>query len=283
MREQISILVPFRADNHYRSELWEWLREYWEAEIPEAEVIIGHDHKAGRRKPFSKTAAVNNAFRRSHGDIIVILDADAYLDAEVVEHCARRLRKARRHGAQTWFVPYRNMYRLTEEATEEVIESDPENPLRFPSPPDDDDIDGQQGSWGPGKANKYGALIQIMPREAFLTVGCIDPRFRGWGGEDVSFLRALDTLWGRHKNTPNDVLHLWHPKIHTSGYDPTNQYLTRVWNGQRAPGSNNFLATQYHLATWKPERMRKLVDAGCASAAPCPIVERFRDFWVGNR
>jgi glycosyltransferase involved in cell wall biosynthesis len=275
-REQISILVPFRPDNAYREAVWDWLRAYWEHELPDAEIIIGHDHESREgNRPFSKTAAVNNAFRRSHGDIIVILDADAYLDGSVIKHCAQRLRQARSQHVRTWFVPYRHMYRLTREATERVLESCPDDPYRFPSPPDPGDIDGTQGSYGPGQAHKYGAMIMIMPREAFEEVGCMDPRFRGWGGEDVSFLRALDTLWGRHKNTHNDVLHLWHPKIHTHGYDPTNQYLTRVWDHQGKAGPNNRLATEYHKATWNRERMRKLVDAGCESTSSSRIW-----FWV---
>jgi glycosyltransferase involved in cell wall biosynthesis len=281
-KKLISILVPFRADSPYRVELWSWLREYWEHELPEAEIIIGHDHGARKGEPFSKTSAVNNAFHRSRGDIIVILDADAYMDGEVIKHCAHRLRQARRHGRRTWFIPYRYMYRLTQEATFRVLSSDPFHPLRFPTPPNPGDIDGTQGSAGPGRAHNYGALIQIMPREAFETVGCMDPRFRGWGGEDVSFLRALDTLWGRHKNMDEEVLHLWHPKKHIGGFDPASQYLTRVWNHQRRPGSNNKLAMRYHLATWKPVQMRKLVDEGCRSAHRRRVREWVLDLWVGN-
>jgi predicted glycosyltransferase involved in capsule biosynthesis len=96
-----------------------------------------------------------------------------------------------------------------------------------------------------------------MPREAFELVGCMDKRFRGWGGEDVSFLRSLDTLYTPHKNTPADVLHLWHPR--PGGQD----WSKRMWEGQKKPRANEWLASQYNRATGKPEQMRRLVDEGC--------------------
>ena len=61
--------------------------------------------------------------------------------------------------------------------------------------------------------HRYGAMITILPREALDTLGCFDERFKGWGGEDIAFLRALDTLFGKHKTIDDDVMHLWHPVI----------------------------------------------------------------------
>lgn len=251
--QKISLLVPFRANDAHRQRIWNWLHNYWQAELPNAEIVVGDDPSG--KDVFSKTCAVNNAFDQSHGDIIVILDADAYLSGRVIQHCARRLRHARWHGARTWFIPYRNMYRLNEDITDEVLESDPDDPFR----PDLDDVEIQDAS-GSGYAHQFGALIQIMPREAFEMVGGMDRRFRGWGGEDVSFLRAVDTLWGRHKNIADDVYHLWHPKLGTPGHNP----FIRAWENQDAVGPNDRLATKYRQATWKLQQMRDLMEGGQA-------------------
>ena len=97
-------------------------------------------------------------------------------------------------------------------------------------------------------------MAQVLPWEAFWEVGGMDPRFRGWGGEDVSFMRAVDTMWGKHKSTDNDVLHLWHPKI------PGRYQLTRQWQGQPRPEMNNLLAGRYHEATGNLEKMRALLE-----------------------
>ena len=83
-------------------------------------------------------------------------------------------------------------------------------------------------------------------------------RFRGWGGEDVAFLRSVDTLYGKHRNTDNDVLHLWHPQFVTD--TTVANWKVRVWEGQTSPRANDKLATRYHKANGNPEAMQALVD-----------------------
>ena len=257
----ISILVPLGGDDPARLRNWEWLRAYLECHLPDAEIVIGRDRASERRwcrkpKPFSKAAAVNDAFRRSRGDVIVILDADAFLAASVIEHCAERLRHQRRCGDRSWFVPYRHLYRLRRPTTERVLESDPCHPLWIPSPPPAWDIDGKDGS---GPINIYGAMCQIMPREAFETVGGMDTRFRGWGAEDLAFACALDTLWGQHDYTHNDILHLWHPSV-ISGQGAS--WTIKMWPRQTRPGVNNELGGLYLRVNGDAAAMRALVNEG---------------------
>lgn len=244
----ISLLVPFKPDNEERRKVWAWLSEYWKHELPEAEIVIGTDHEL----PFSKTTAVNRAARKARGDIFVILDADTYIPGHVIRDAVARIRKARRKGHHLWFIPYRRVYRLTELATHKVLRSDPAHPYRFPSPPCDFDVEGTEGS---AFGHRFGALIQIVPREAFELLGGMDERFRGWGGEDIAFVRALDTLYGKHKTTPNDVLHMWHPKHGTSWH-------TRRWSGQSRPRINDRLAMNYNTATGDRKKMTELIESG---------------------
>ena len=264
MSERLSILVPFQSKDPLRIEHWDWLHSYWKAQLPDAEIVIGKDrrsHKRFRNLPFSKSAAVNDAFRHSTGDVIAIVDADAYLDAAVLTHCADRIRLAQCHGIHLWFVPYLHLYRLREDITEDIIHSNPASPLRLSSPPPRADVEGFDASgWG----HPFGAMVQVMPRQAFISVGGMDPRFRGWGGEDSSFLRALDTLWGKHQNTANDVLHLWHPKIPSgpSQNPDSMDWKLRMWEGQTQSRANDWLSKQYHQATGDPAAMRQLVDGG---------------------
>jgi hypothetical protein len=251
----ITLLVPFRSDGDRRSQTWEWLRAYWQAWLPEAEIVEGHDGHF----PFCKTAAANEAFRRSGGDVVVILDADCYIDSEVILSCARQIRSARRRGRRLWFIPYRHFYRLTDQASLLVLSSAPEDPYRFSSPPPADDT---EESSGQSVGHWFGALIQIMPREAFVAAGGMDERFAGWGGEDISFMNAVDTLYARHRTTRNQTLHLWHPHIGTV-------HLEREWEGQAEPGSNNPLTTRYQGAFGRPDRMRALTrEPGAGVLSP---------------
>ena len=260
----ISLLVPFHCTDESgpRARNWAWLKRYWKAQLPGAEIIMGEDRDAGLRfegtiVPFSKSVAVNNAARKAKGDVFVIVDADGYVSADAVLHCAEKIREARENRHRLWYVPYRQFYRLTEDATIRVLESDPSDPYIHPTPPSGDcilDTSGSQhGHW-------YGAMIQIMPREAFYDIGGWDPRFRGWGGEDHAAMRAMDTLYWRHKTLPIQVLHLWHPMISPEGTDTWVDWKYRMWHGQTKAGANDALSGRYYGANGDPIRMRKLVN-----------------------
>lgn len=247
-RQKITLLVPFRADNRYRARIWQWLERYWQRELPEAELIVCTDDG----KPFCKTAAFNRGFAQANGDIIVLLDADCYIRGQVIRDCADKIRSSRRRGLPLWYVPYRRFYRLSETASKRLIASDPADPVRFPDPPAFDDFENPEaalsGHW-------WGALIQIMPREAFARAGGMDERFRGWGSEDVGFMQAVDTLYGKHKTSNNPVYHIWHPVI----TDPAKRFR-RLWEYQQTAGSNDFLANRYRAARGDAEAMRKVVS-----------------------
>jgi hypothetical protein len=244
---QISLLVPFRDDGEHRSRVWDWLRRYWMSQLDSVEIIQGFDS----RYPFAKSVAVNNAAEKARGRVFVILDADAYLDAKVVQHCADEIDKAVRHGKRKWFMPYSRLFRLNRETTYNLLQYEPPClPYDVPSPPPADWLEHKQA---PSYGHQYGAMVQIMPREAFFEVRGMENRMRGWGGEDVSMLRALDTLYCQHENTPNDVLHLWHDR-------PGSDWKTRKWVGQSWSPANSALALRYSHATGEPGFMRQVVS-----------------------
>lgn len=247
-RPKISLLIPFTSNDKFRKQTFKWLIQYWQHELPDAEIVVGHS----RRRPFNKNEALNKALRKSTGEILVVLDADAYMPGYVIEYCANRILEDIDY--HLWYVPYRHLYRLTKSITERIIKSDPANPLRIPSPPPKSYYTGDVDTTTYG--HRYGAMIMIFPREALDLIGCFDERFKGWGGEDIALLRALDTLYGKHKTTNNDVLHLWHPFI-------GDTYRTRRWKGQKKPQLNNKLSNAYGRAYRYPTEMRKLVDEGC--------------------
>ena len=239
--KKISLLVPFRADDEGRQRNWDWLRQYWEHELPEAEIVIGKD----RKYPFSKTTAVNYAAKRARGKYFVILDADAFVRGSAIREAVHRIERAERDGHRLWFVPYRRLWRLTETATERLISSPPDCPPRYFG---GCDVTGMEGSH---HGRRFGAMAQVMPREAFFVAGGMDPRFRGWGGEDVSFVRAVDTLWAKHKTIDATLYHLHHEKI---GSDWRN----RVWRGQDRARVNENMATRYDRANNQYDKMREL-------------------------
>lgn len=248
-RPKISILIPFQSDNNDRKRTFRWLEEYWKFELPDAEIIVGHCPPG---QVFSKTKALNNAAKRARGKVLAILDADAYMLGSVIDQCADDILEALEEGNHLWYVPYHDLYRLTKEYSALILQSDPWNPLRVPDPPPSEilDQDEHRAKYG----HRYGAMALVFPREALDVLGGFDERFVGWGGEDVALLRALDTLWGKHKITNNGIFHIWHPTY--------GAFENRTWSGQPFANPNTELANAYNRATGKPALMRELVDEG---------------------
>lgn len=259
----ISIIIPFRESRMYprQRENFKWLKKYWKKQLPGAQIIVGRDRCEDLS--FSKSAAVNDGVSRATGDILVIVDADGYISIEAVLYCAKEIRRAREEDHRLWYVPYRHFYRLTEQASDRVLASSPCDPYLFPTPPCPEDIQSRLGS-GEGRGHWFGALIQIVPREAFDRVGGWDERFRGWGGEDHSIMRATDTLYWRHKTLPGQVLHLWHPMFSDEGTGDWFPWSKRLWDDQEKAGNNFKLAARYSAANGDRERMQALVDEGKA-------------------
>lgn len=242
----ISLLVPFKDDGTGRQEIFDWLRAYYRHHLPHAEFIVGTDWE----RPFSKAVAVNAAASRANGDVFVLLDADCYIDPDVIEDCAHHIRLQRMIGRRRWYVPYRRLFRLTRESTQWLMCVSPREGMYYSDPPNPWDIENaaedeyDHGHW-------YGALIQIMPREAFELVGGMDERFRGWGSEDVSFVMAVDTLFAKYRTTDNMVLTPWH--------GVRGERHHRMWEGQESPDVNSNLGMRYRRAWGDAEAMAALV------------------------
>lgn len=242
----ISLLIPFSSKDPLRRRNFKWLLKYWRTELPEAEVVIGKS----KGKIFCKNEALNKAARKAKGEVLVILDADAYIDGSSLQECALSIKDSLAQGYPLWYVPYRNFYRLKPGITNAIIASDPSNPLKLSSPPDLNLVEdrGTKAKYG----HRYGAMCMMFPREAYELIGNFDERFKGWGGEDVALLRMLDTVYGKHKTIDRDIHHLWHPIIGDS-------YDTRRWVGQDSGSVNWPLAKRYNRAIRQPSRMQEIV------------------------
>lgn len=246
-RPKISLLIPFSTEDKARHKNFKWLLRYWKYELPDAEIIVGKS----RSRIFCKGEALNDAFEKSTGKVLVVLDADAYLPGKIITHCADRILEEQKYGNNLWFVPYRLLYRLTRQITEMIVHSDPKNPLRLPIPPPDCYIENHGDIIHYG--HMFGAMITIFPRKALDYIRCFDEHFVGWGGEDVSFLRMMDTLFGKHKTTNNPVFHLWHPyhgKTHRE----------RTWDNQDTPNKYWRRTSQYRDAIGNIPKMGKLAQ-----------------------
>lgn len=145
--------------------------------------------------PWRKGAAVACATRQATGQIVVVADADVTcpgVDAAVRAVC---------DGAP-WAVPHRNVYRLTPAATREILAGGPLPQVATATRHRDVQL-AHTGMVGGGMVVLPAATLDAVP---------MDPRFAGWGQEDMAWARALSVMVGAPWRGVAPLIHLWHPE-----------------------------------------------------------------------
>lgn len=216
----VSIIVPYGPGCPWREQAWAYVRAHYEREHPDWQVVVGTC--AGE---WSKGAALAHAYSDATGAILVLADADSFVAPAVLREAVRLV-----EAGAPWVMPHRWVQRLQRRFSEEVMAGAPPRRGR---------------NCRPSYRGVMGGGIVVLPREAWETVCGIDERFCGWGGEDISFGWALETLVGPPERLDGELWHLWHPH-------PSPK--------RRGSPASEALAGRYKEARGDPERMRALVD-----------------------
>lgn len=225
--DDLSILIPYRADQGPRDEIFHWLLSRYEKLLPEAEICIGENSD----EPFSRSKARNDAYRKATRPYFLVADADTLFHRDQIEAGLNLVKQA-----GVWVLPYQWYYNLSQEFTAEVLKSQPDVTIAEPEVPTQ--WEHRIESW---------AGLLLMPRKAYEEVGGYDERFVGWGYEDNSFQLALDSLWSPFQRLAcGYCLHLWHPP--GLGFSSPNIAQSRMlWN-------------QYRTAAGSARRMKTVVQ-----------------------
>lgn len=227
----VSVLVPFRDDGQ-RQKAFDFVVNKWHS-LLSGDVVLGTVIGGDDGEPFSKTAAVNDAFRRSSGEVLIVTDADAWLESDAAEN---GIKLAAATGRLV--VPWTKIRRLQDAASERVMAGeDVENVAKLVDATSPD----------PHTAG----TIFVIRRDAFEAVNGMDSRFRGWGYEDVCFRRACDVILGPTVYSAGEGYALYHPRPKNPG---------RVWGDSDTGQLNTAINGRYVKAERKPGAMRLLVD-----------------------
>lgn len=207
----LSVLMPAGGaieTDEWRQRSFKWIVARYEALLPDAELCFGNSEHT----PYNRSAARNDAFAQSSGDMLLVADADTVFNVAQIVRAITLIREA---GA-AWVIPYDGAdrhpdrrgigryYNLSQRATVFLIENaDPGQHVEEPNHPE---------AWD-HKITSWAGLL-MLPRSAWEAVGGYDESFTGWGYEDNAFRAALDHRVGpyaRVKGEAGYVMHAWHP------------------------------------------------------------------------
>lgn len=178
----VAVVVPWLGGCSHRERAWRWVREQYRTHHPDWQIIL-----APGPKPWCKAEAVGPAIDATDAEVVVVADADCW--SEGIGKAVTALSDA------PWAVPHTTVYRLSEEGTADLLRG---------------------GTWKsqpldqrPYRGVAAGGIV-VAARETFQAIP-LDPRFIGWGQEDISHSIALYCLLGRPWRGEAPLIHLWHP------------------------------------------------------------------------
>lgn len=184
----LSIIIPFKSDGEDRERNWNWLKKRYEILMPEAELCIDERNTT----PYCKSAAINDAVRKSTREIILVVDADIIIKVE-------DLKKAMNEVYDKGIVAPSKLVRFSEDATNKILQN---NDLNI----DDSFIDSNTQTF-----TSLCSGICIMKKEIFKKCGGYDEEFEGWGSEDVAFYKCMHRVNGPiYKMHDFTMYHLHH-------------------------------------------------------------------------
>ncbi|MEH7384970.1 galactosyltransferase-related protein [Bacillus sp. JJ1521] len=192
MYKDVSLLIPFKSDGSVRDANFNWIRKYYNNLCPKVEICIG----INTENPFNRSKAINIAAKQATRDIFVIVDADIFCDPDSIIDSISYLNKYR------MVIPYKNLIRISEGDTNELVQTNPTWPLKKELTRTDHVY-----------TEDYSGGIMIISRSAFMRIGGFDERFVGWGGEDDAFYLAFNTICGQFKRLNHTIYHLWHQPL----------------------------------------------------------------------
>lgn len=209
----MTVVVPWRSKGDVHREMaWRLARDNWSG----WDVHTADDGG----EPFSRAASINLAVEEHPADVYVVADADVLVPADQVRAAVELAQ-----SAPGIVLAYDRYAYLSAGGTRYVL-------------------DGYRGDWEPFVMFTLGWTVSsclAVSHETWETVGGFDPRFRGWGMEDVAFDIACRTLAGPTRRVPGSCWHLWHPT------EPER------------PSENVDLLRQYEAADGNPDALRALM------------------------
>lgn len=222
------VVVPWQPGCPHRHAALEWLTDRLDRDHPAWEVRVAELPADG---PWVKASAVHAAAGDLRpGDTVVVHDADVYCPGTPAAIGAVL------DGAP-WAIPHRGVHRLTAGATALVLHgTEPHH-----------DLERTERAY----TGVPGGGIVALPAGTLRRVP-LDPRFVGWGQEDVSWALALNVLAGHPWRGKAPLWHLYHP--------PQLRASRKVGS----PDSHA-LHRRYRAARRDPAAMQALVDEGRAT------------------
>lgn len=223
-----AIIVPLSANlGEDRAAHWHWLRRRLGLLHPDTPVIEAVDDGP----VWSKGRALAAGVAETNADVLVFMDADVMLEAGALAEAIEVV-------GSGWVVPHEKVYRLGPDVTRRLV-AGPVTGM-----PTKDCLGCLERR--PYAGVPTGGMV-VMHRSAW-EAAPLDPRFEGWGMEDLSWRWALRELVGPMVRLKHRLWHLHHAKQSNWNLPtPESKALHRRYNAaaNRGPDEMRLLIEEF--------------------------------------
>jgi glycosyltransferase involved in cell wall biosynthesis len=203
---KLSFMIPFRASDTFREQIFNWNIVRLEKLFPDAEIVIG-ESPAGN---FNRSAAINDAYKKTSGKYVVLLDADTVWNRSLIMESLTHLQ-----GDEcNWLIPYTSYHITNQQSGGTILQDNPARDMRV-----DDYLYENVLYWKEGDIYPPVSGLNVFTSESFRATGGFDPNFVGWGWEDRAFYFSSIKKIGMPKRLDEPVFHIWHPVGNITGHD----------------------------------------------------------------
>jgi glycosyltransferase involved in cell wall biosynthesis len=183
-----TVVIPYRPQEHpFRVANCQRVERHLSDVLPGCPIILADDGRA----PFSRACSINEGVKEAETEVVIISDADVIVHRGQLE----RAIDLANDGHPGLIIPFERYLYLTKGESRRIVSTS-----KLPFRP--------AVEWTMG--NSVGPCV-VVRRDSFLKIKGYDPRFRGWGFEDVAFNDTALTVLGPTHRIPGDLWHLWHP------------------------------------------------------------------------
>lgn len=186
----MNVLIPYRSQ-HNRAESLACVMDHYRRALPGCLLALADDPDP---RAFNRGRALNEAVRRTQGEVLIFADADLLPPPENIREAVRLVQE----GSRSIVIPFSRIAYLSPAGTREVTRAS------------------DWRNWGPvyverewDRRSNGGA--NVLSRSYFEALGGYDDRFRGWGYEDSALALAWETFWDPQHWLEGTAVHLWHP------------------------------------------------------------------------
>lgn len=232
--EDVDVLIPFRPTNQpHREKNARFIYRHLQRSLPGARITLCDDPDP---ELFNRGRALNAGVAATDRPILVFADGDVWIPLNALQSAVMSTR--RWNSKRSYVVPFDKIIWMDELWSAEVLRGDKPIATR----PSSKHIVLEWGQTSVGICN-------VVRRERFLDFGGFDPRYRGWGCEDVSWDAAAETLGGPKLRLRAEGRHLYHPVCESKSDAKRMAAIGALWE-------------RYGAARGNREQMRALIEEG---------------------